>query len=151
MQGTLALAVGPAHLPEPLEDDDFGPVHTSSAHLPDPQRWSRGLVQVIIEVMAGDRRASQLVRWTSPQVFDAIRSRTPPARPRRQPGHGRGNGRGDHSGRTPARVVSVRVCEPADGVAEVSAIVAGPHRARAIALRLEGADGRWVVTALEAQ
>jgi hypothetical protein len=62
-----------------------------------------------------------------------------------------------------ASVRSVRVCEPADGVAEVSAVVvgleavaatkgrtgaAGRRRCRAVALRLEGVDGRWMMTAL---
>jgi hypothetical protein len=44
----------------------------------------------------------------------------------------------------------VRVCEPADGVAEAAAVVHGPQRTRAVALRLEGMDGRWRVTAFQA-
>jgi len=43
----------------------------------------------------------------------------------------------------PAVVRSVRVCEPADGVAELSAVVQAGARFRAIAARLEGLDGRW--------
>jgi hypothetical protein len=38
---------------------------------------------------------------------------------------------------------SIRVCEPADGVAEVSAVVQIGPRFRAMAARLEGLDGRW--------
>jgi hypothetical protein len=43
----------------------------------------------------------------------------------------------------------VRVTEPADGVAEVSALVRRGLRVTAVALRLEGMDGRWQCTALE--
>jgi hypothetical protein len=46
-------------------------------------------------------------------------------------------------------VRSVRVSEPTDGVAEVCAIVQQGPRCRAIALRLEGIDGRWQCTALQ--
>jgi hypothetical protein len=38
---------------------------------------------------------------------------------------------------------SLHFAEPADGVAEVAAIVRIGDRFRAIALRLEGLDGRW--------
>jgi hypothetical protein len=46
-------------------------------------------------------------------------------------------------------VRSVRVSEPHDGVAEVCAVVQQGPRCRAIALRLEGIDGRWQCTALQ--
>ena len=46
-------------------------------------------------------------------------------------------------------VGGVRVSEPDDGVAEVAAVVHRRHRVQAIALRLEGRDGRWVVTVLQ--
>jgi hypothetical protein len=46
-------------------------------------------------------------------------------------------------------VRSVRVCLPADGVAEASAVVVSRGRVLAVALRLEGLDGRWRMTALE--
>ena len=46
-------------------------------------------------------------------------------------------------------VRSVHVSEPADGVAEVCALVRRGARSTAVALRLEGLDGRWQCTALE--
>ena len=48
-----------------------------------------------------------------------------------------------------AVVRGVRVCLPADGVAEASAVVIDADRVRAVAVRLEGLDGRWRATALE--
>jgi hypothetical protein len=37
----------------------------------------------------------------------------------------------------------VRLCEPADEVAELSAVIQTGRRCRAVALRLEGTNGRW--------
>ncbi|GAB3593000.1 hypothetical protein GCM10027446_14550 [Angustibacter peucedani] len=136
VQGTLQLVLGGAAAGD--GEDDFGPVPTGRAELPDPQRWSHRLVQVLVEVMGGHRPATQLLRWTTPEVYERVRALTlPRPRPGARPGT-----------RRPV-VRSVRVCEPADGVAEVGAVVLGTHRAHALAVRLEGRDGRWRVTALE--
>lgn len=136
-QGVLTLVIDDG---TPLVDDDvdFGPVPTRSADLPEPRAWSRGLVQVVVEVMAGLRPASQLLRWTTTTVHDDLRALVAPSPRGRRP-----------AVRRPL-VRSVRVCEPADGVAEVCAVVATQHRTRALALRLEGGDGRWRITALQA-
>ena len=118
---------------------DFGPQPTLSRDLPSATEWGRKLVQVVVEVMCGVRPPAQLLRWTSESVYDDVLAQTLPTQ---------------RPGATPARrrprVGSVRVCEPVDGVAELSAVVHGQHRVRAMALRLEGRDGRWQVTALQA-
>jgi len=49
----------------------------------------------------------------------------------------------------PIQLISVRVCQPADGIAEVSATVRAGRRVRAIAFRVEGVQGRWRITALD--
>ena len=134
VQGVLTLVVGGAS----DGDVDFGPLPTATSELPDATRWARQMVQVIVEVLSGERAATQLLRWTVPEVYDEVRSRTATRSP---------------SGAAPLRrprVGTVRVCQPADGVAEVAAVVHGPQRTRAIALRLEGLDGRWRVTVLQA-
>jgi len=46
-------------------------------------------------------------------------------------------------------VNSVRICQPADGVAEICATVRGTRRVLAMAFRIEGVDGRWRITALD--
>ena len=48
-----------------------------------------------------------------------------------------------------AVVRCVRVCEPADGGVEGCAVVVVHGRVRAVAVRLEGMDGRWRATAVE--
>jgi hypothetical protein len=48
-----------------------------------------------------------------------------------------------------AVVRSVRICQPADRVVEGAAVVVARGRVQAVAFRLEGAGGRWRMTALE--
>ena len=52
-------------------------------------------------------------------------------------------------GTAPLVVGSVHVCEPLDGVAEISAVARRAGRAHAVAARLEGIDGRWRCAALQ--
>jgi Family of unknown function (DUF6459) len=124
------------------DDDLFEPQPTPRADLPDPQFWAGRLAQAILEVDAGVRPVSQLRRWTSDEVYLQLRRRSNRVRCAAPPPQAR---------RTPTRVLvrSVRVCEPADGIAEVSAVVHDGQRHRAVALRLEGTDGRWRCTVLE--
>jgi len=50
---------------------------------------------------------------------------------------------------SPIAMGPVHVCEPVDGVAEISAVARRAGRAHAIAARLEGIDGRWRCTAVQ--
>jgi hypothetical protein len=92
-----------------------------------------------VEVTTGLRPTSQLLRWTSDEVQSMLARRAILGR------------RAAQQGRRPRRSVvrSTHVCIPRDGVAEVSAVVDDGRRVRAVALRLEGLDGRWRVTALQ--
>lgn len=110
------------------------PVRTDRDQLPDPQPWARGFVQALTEVLGGFRPLGQLTARTVPSVAALVAdlrtgSSALPARQR-------------------AVVRSVRVSEPAPGAVEVSATVRHGDRCRALALRLEGLDGRWQCTAL---
>jgi len=140
VQGVLHLVIDdPADADIEQDVADFGPQPTPSRDLPSATEWGRRLVQVVVEVMCGQRPPVQLLRWTSESVYDDVLAQTlPNPRP------------GTSCARRRPRVSSVRVCEPVDGVAELSAVVHGQHRVQALALRLEGRDGRWQVTALEA-
>src|SRR3712207_7630272 len=46
-------------------------------------------------------------------------------------------------GTAPVLLGPVHVCEPVDGVAEITAVARRAGRAHAVAARLEGIDGRW--------
>lgn len=148
VQGALALAFSlPSGAPAVPEaptllpvgaPDDFGPRSTPSHDLPDPQAWASLLSQAVVEVLAGHRPVAQLVRWTSARVHAALSHLAVDAHGARP------------VGRRPRAVVrSVHVCEPVDGIAEVAALVTERDRSWAMALRLEGVDGRWRCTVLE--
>jgi hypothetical protein len=143
---TLSNAVTePAHRRPARDraDEDDVPRPTPRTELPEPTPWAGRLVQGILEVLAGVRPLSQLVRWTTTDVYDSISIRTE-HRFRRT-----SETREIAAHRLAEVVRSVHVSEPIDGVAEVCAIVQQGPRCRAIALRLEGIDGRWQCTALQ--
>nr|WP_281496856.1 Rv3235 family protein [Ornithinimicrobium sp. F0845] len=118
-------------------DQLFGPQSTGRRDLPDPEVWARRLITAIIEAMDGLRPSNQLNRWVDPAIRDRIMRCGIQARQRNQRPGG-------------ALVVrAMRVCEPVDGVAEVAAVIGYRSRVRALALRMSGVDGRWLITALE--
>ncbi len=122
----------------------FAAQATPAHRLPPVHPAATGLAHALLETLAGDRPARQLARVVSPPLLEALeqgRWRLP-SRP------------------WAASVRSVHVCQPADGIAEVSAVIVGlertlrgsigveVRRVRAVAMRLEGLDGRWMLTAL---
>ena len=119
--------------PEDEDEDDFDPVRTPRAALPAPRPVAARLVRALLEVLAGDRPVAQLARWLSEEVYADVESRVCPGAPRPWAGTLR----------------RVSVCEPGEGVAEAVAVVRRGARSGAIALRLEGLDGHWRVTALD--
>ena len=119
------------------DDEDFGRQPTRTSLLPDPTAFVGRLAQAVVEIVSGQRPAPQVIRHTAPTVYSVIARQAMVAGRRRLPGP-----------RRPAVVRRVRVCEPADGIVEACAVVVAHGRVRALALRLEGLDGRWLVTAL---
>ena len=132
---TLRLA---SYRPGPDGEAPEERVPTPRADLPDPRHWTARLVQASVEAREGDRPIAQLLRCTTREVYDhltrdAARTRAT-AQVRR---------------RTTRPVVrSLHLHEPADGVVEACAVVEVGVRSRAVALRLEGLDGRWLCTEL---
>lgn len=114
--------------PTGLGPTDLGP--TGRRELPPPAAFARRLVIGVIETATGRRPASQLRQHTSPTVHAGL---------------ARDAGRIDRLGsaRRPATLHSVHIAEPADAVAEVTAVLRVGDRFRALALRLEGFEGRW--------
>ena len=108
---------------------DIGVRGTASSALPAAARVARALSKGLAEVMCGLRPVAQLRAHCAPDVYAGLE-----LLPRQ---------------RIPAGVGTVRVCEPADGVAEVAATIRTAGRSRAVAFRLEGVDGRWRITALQ--
>jgi hypothetical protein len=146
----------------PSADSDNGGGSSGSidaAGLPDPRIWTGRLVQAVVEVLNGERPLPQLVRWTSSDVYASLsarlRSSTTRVAPTRSaragaapssPAHSRST---DADEKSRAVVRSLRICQPSSAVVEATAVLKRGARTRAVALRLEGYDGRWRCTALE--
>lgn len=115
---------------------------TSRADLCDPRPWATRLSRGIAEVLSGARGARQLSSWFTEDALAVLLGST-----RRQ------RGRSRHSasvGAGPRVLVrSVRTCEPADGTCEISIHLRVGDRGRAVAMRAEGRDGRWICTMLQ--
>jgi hypothetical protein len=120
----------------------FGPQRTRREDLPDPVAWAARLTRSLLEVMTGLRPAPQVVRWTTPEVYAVVARRG--ALVARRAAEGRAP-----RTRHPVVVQRVRVCEPADGVAEAAVVIRHGPRVRAVAVRLVGQDGAWKVSALQ--
>ncbi len=122
-------------------EEYFAPQRSSTATLPDPAALMRNLTIGVLEVLAGVREVDQLARWLDEDAYRALVTRANlTARAR--------SARGVSAARPANRILSIHCGSPADGVVEGVVISAGPARTRAIAIRLEGWDGRWRATSL---
>ncbi|WP_243076933.1 Rv3235 family protein [Microbacterium sp. SS28] len=134
-------AVHPRRFADDAYEDYFAPQRTPSADLPDPEPFLRNLTIGVFETLSGVREVEQLARWVTEEAFRALvvrsnltaRARSARGVPARRPVHS---------------ILSIRHSAPADGVVEAVVIVASPARTRAVAMRLEGMDGRWRATSL---
>ncbi len=122
--------------------DDFGPMCTALQDLPDARLWLEQVGLALYEAATGARPVTQVMRWLSPDVYDGVVRRT-----------GRSARRGRPT-RRPIRLRRVRVDAvslPGEdaGVVEAAVVLDDHQRVRVMALRLEGFDGRWLVTACE--
>lgn len=122
--------IADSRVPGWSQEVDIGVRRTTTAELPPATRSGPVPARALVEVLCGQRPLSQLRVHCAPEVFAGLQSR-PLAR-----------GALGH-------LLNVRVCEPADGVAEISVAFRRGERVRAIAFRIQGVDGRWRVTALQ--
>jgi hypothetical protein len=147
IQGTLALDLHPLHDPPPTA----GASGVSAGVVPIDhglrrrlEHWSRRYAQAAVEIVGGDRPVAQLLRWTSPRVYEDLARRAQLV--------ARAAGQRAGQGRVQAvrpQVLGVHTCFVEPSVAEVSAHVRYGERSRALAIRFEHRGDRWQCTALE--
>ena len=131
--GALATPTAP-RTPTPARHADLaGPVRTapSDRRLPPAGRVGPALARALVEVLGGARPAVQLRDHSAPDVLLYLLQRQGRVKP------------------NPVRLLSAHVCEPSAGVAEVSAVYRRAERTVALAFRLEIAENRWQISALE--
>ncbi len=148
IQGTLALDLHPRHdPPEPPEATgragaDVVPIDRQVRRR--LEQWSHRYAQAAVEIVGGDRPVSQLLRWTASGVYDdlARRAQLVARAGGQRPGQ-------DRVQSVRPQVMGVHTCFVAGDAAEVSAHVRYGRRSRALAIRFELRDERWLCVALE--
>lgn len=122
-------------------DDFFAHQPVARAELPDPRPLLENLTRSVIEVIAGARDLTQLARWITADVHSVLLKRVILAeRARRVRGV---------AGSVPVvSIGTIILSEPRDGAVEAVVMVHGRARSRAVAIRLEGMDGRWRATSV---
>lgn len=119
----------------------FAPQPTSVSELPDPTTLLHSLTYGVLEVLAGVREVDQLARWFGEEAFRNLVKRANLAARAR-------SARGLSPTRPSYQILSVHQSSPTDNAVEAAVVVAGPGRTRAVAIRLEGLDGRWRAASL---
>lgn len=136
VQGVLALDFSPGP-PIPLRPH----LRLVTGEEGELDGFATRFAQAVVEVVAGDRGAHQLMRWTTEAVYaDLLRRSNALQRTTADPARRR---------RLRAHVRSVHVSRPVRGAAEISIHVRHGERSRAIAARIDLLEGRWRCTALE--
>lgn len=116
----------PEQVPLPLAGIRQLTLESFPSHNPLQQRASH-FMQVLVEVLTGERPVRQLAAWMSPDVYDQLQRRL--AAQSRAPRHLHVN--------AGSRIVSVHVAMVNEATAEIAARMAHGGRSRALAIRLE--------------
>lgn len=146
-QGTLALTLVPRQEPP----DPTGRARPGAVVVPIDLRlrhtieeWTQRFVQAAVEIVGGDRPVSQLLRWTSPDVYADLHRRAHLVA--RAGGHQPGLARVQP---VRPRVASVHTCFLRADAVEAGVRVEYGARSRALAARFERVDQRWLCVALD--
>ena len=149
VQGTLALDLQPRHDPPEPTWAPHRPAAGDAVAVDLPfrhgvEQWARRYAQAAVEIVGGDRPVSQLLRWSSREVYENLdrRAQLVARAGHHQPGQGRVQ---------PVRpkVVGVHSCFVSREAVEVSVHVRYGERSRALAARVERTRDRWCCTALD--
>ena len=152
VQGTLALDLQPRQDPPWSPGGSLGsPDRPAAGVIPieEPLRhgleeWARRYTQAAVEIVGGDRPVTQLLRWSSRQVFEDLerRAQLVARAGLHQPGQGRVQP-------VRPRVQGVHSCFLSRESVEVSVHLRYGERSRAVAARFERTDRHWCCTALD--
>ena len=151
VQGTLALELGPRlDVPEPTVGGSRGPgagldvVRVDLVRRRSFERHAARIGTALVEIVGGDRPLSQVLRWTTPEVYDDLARRAHLV----ATAVGRRPGTGAIQSVRP-QLVAAHTSFVTERCAEVSLHVRYGQRSRAVAARFELIRDRWQVSALE--
>ena len=121
------------------KDELFDYQPTGTGALPPVKEFVELFIPQVLETIHGLREVRTFAKHMNQTVFTAIEARAASAKLRSQVAK-------KPSPRPVFTLGNVIISEPRDGVCEAAAVVHGPTRVRAVALRLEGLDNRWKAT-----
>lgn len=110
-------------------DPDFSPEPTSAMNLPELTLWTERFVYSIVEIWAGRRSPRQVESLCHHRIYSELV---------RQSG----------SFKEVGHVRKIHIQEPLDGICEATITIRFENRLRAMLVRFEGIDKRWLCTAL---
>lgn len=149
VQGSLALDLGPRVDPPEVSVPTGRSADTVQVDLRTRRRaeqWVQRYAQAAVEIVAGDRPATQLLRWTSPRVYADLQRRAHLVA--LATGRDLREGRARRHEARP-QVLSIRLCFVRADAVEASVHVRHGQRSRALAARFELRQERWLCTAAE--
>lgn len=128
-QHTAKLFLIPSLFGEEFDVDEY-PQPTSTRDLPDIKVWVSTFLVSLIEIWSGRRQPAQLITRCHRVIFHSIMKSAGMCK-------------------EIPRLRNIHIQEPLDGLCEVTATLRFNGRLRALVLRIEGVDGRWLCTVLE--
>lgn len=123
------LFLVPSTFGEDLEPDEM-PIPTSASVLPNIHTWTMKFIVSVVEVWAGRRQPAQLIHWCHRVIYMELLKNS-------------------GSQKEIGKIKSIHQSEPLDGICENTVLVRYGNRLRAVVIRFEGVDGRWLCTALQ--
>lgn len=148
VQGSLALELAPRFdppAPSLVQVASLDVVEVDDSRRGQVDAFVGRYLRAVVEIVAGDRPAPQVVRHTHPDVYTDLRRRA--VLVARAGGHSPGQGRTREAVRP--QLVSSRTSFVRDDAVEASLVVRYGSRCRAVAARFELVRDRWVCVALE--
>ena len=121
------------------KDELFDYQPTGTEALPPAKEFVEMFIPQVLETIHGLREIRTCGKNMTQTVFNAIEARAVSAKLRSQVAK-------EPSPRPVFALGNVIISEPRDGVCEAAAVVHGPTRVRAVALRMEGLDNNWKAT-----
>ena len=129
VQQSAKLYLVPSTFGEELELDEM-PIRTSATELPELHAWTMKFIVSVVEIWAGRRQPAQLISWCHRVIYMELL-------------------RTSGSQKEIGKIKSIHQSEPLDGICESTALIRYGDRLRAVVIRFEGVDGRWLCTALK--
>ena len=111
-------------------DADDCPIPTSATELPELHAWTMTFAVALLEIWAGRRQPAQLMARCHRVIYNELIRKT-------------------GSQKEIGKIRSIHQSEPLDGICESTITVRFGERLRAITIRFEGVDGRWLCTELD--